>query len=193
MRIIMNIKNAICILSIFLSSNALSTEEKSIPLPLGVSFGMTLEQTKSFLRGYDLTFPRGYPNTIVVDNPDSQNFIYKRLGFYFNKHGLQYVQVQSKTIGNDPYGRNGVTLYYSEKKRILTDNPSLDIIQFEFADRRNTYDKTSFYQCLNYLNCGKYKTYLLKGDEVKVLLSLNPKSDTEGYINIDYKGDYWDR
>lgn len=189
----MNIKNTICLLSILLSSNALSTEVKSIPLPLGVSFGMTLEQTKSFLSGYELTVPRGYPNTIVVDNPDSQNFIYKRLGFYFNEHGLQYVQVQSKTIGNDPYGRNGVTLYYSEKKRILTDNPSLDIVHFEFADRRNTYDKTSFYQCLNYLNCGKYKTYLLNGDEVKVLLSLNPKSDTEGYINIDYKGDYWDR
>ncbi|WP_219583392.1 hypothetical protein, partial [Vibrio parahaemolyticus] len=62
----MNIKNTICLLSILLSSNALSTEVKSIPLPLGVSFGMTLEQTKSFLSGYELTVPRGYPNTIVV-------------------------------------------------------------------------------------------------------------------------------
>lgn len=159
--------------------------------PMKLDWGMSKNEVEKKLKDFDYVTPRARDDVLILNKVDSVNFLYQRAALYFANDGLQYAQVKGKSFSNDPTGKIGFTFYHSEKKRLTEQYPDLVQRSFEFMDTQNTYDKNSFYQCLNYLDCGKFKTYFTLNGKPKILLSLEKENKDSGYIMYTFQGDEW--
>nr|WP_229649252.1 hypothetical protein [Vibrio splendidus]MCC4880429.1 hypothetical protein [Vibrio splendidus] len=159
--------------------------------PFQFNWGASMNDVKKAIGKSHYVTPRGKDNILILNNIDSKNFLYRKAALYFTKDGLQYAHIKGKEFNNDLDGKKGFTFYRSEKKRLLDRYSHLDTRSFEFVDIRNTYERDTFYKCLNYLDCGKFKTYFSYQDKPRILLSLEAKSEDTGYLMYTFQGDKW--
>jgi hypothetical protein len=160
--------------------------------PFGITWGMSKSQVKALGVDMEPSSAKLSLESFKVKKLPKSISIAEFYGLTFDtKHGLQKVTMLSKDIVDDPYGREGKSLYAGLKDSLVKKygEPTFGL---ERVGAKLWKESDEFYQCLAYSGCGIWAAgFEDKNGGQSIFLQLEGMGRGKGFVRLTYEGPKW--